>query len=133
MKMVPDIKELSYTERLMKLNLETLEYRRRRADLLEIFRLQNNIHVLNQYCHCTLCPDKIMFTSSISTKTRGHSKKFQVLTASGPRKNFFSTRTIKLWNALSEQTVSSTSVNAFKHNLSNDIGHSKFIYTYFNH
>ena len=43
-KIVPSLKNLTYTQRLERLNLETLEYRRRRADLLETYRILNGIH-----------------------------------------------------------------------------------------
>ena len=37
-KLVKNIKDLSYSERLRKLGLPTLEYRRRRADMIEAFK-----------------------------------------------------------------------------------------------
>ena len=129
-KIVPEVRELPYSERLERLNLETLEFRRKRADLLEVYRLQNNIHTLDQDCHCSLCPGKLMFTKSLSTNTRGHSQKFQIQASTGARMNFFATRSTKSWNTLREETVSSTSLNIFKHNLLKDIEETKFTYTF---
>ena len=128
-KMVSSIKDLSYTDRLKKLNLETLEYRRTRADLLETYRIKNNIHMLDQNCHCSLCPDKLMFTPTLSSTTRGHDQKFQIQQATGPRKHYFSARVSKLWNNLSQAAVSSTNINTFKNYLSKEM-QNKFNFTF---
>ena len=42
-KMIKNIKDLSYSERLRKLGLPTLEYRRRRADMIETFKIIHGI------------------------------------------------------------------------------------------
>ena len=127
-KMVPSLKDMSYTDRLKKLNLETLEYRRTRADLLETFRILNGIHTLDQSCHCSHCPDKLMFTPSLSSSTRGHNRKLQIQEATGIRKHYF-TRVAKLWNNLSQAAVSASSINIFKNHLSKEL-HNKFNFTF---
>ena len=68
-KIIPSLRHLSYTDRLKKLNLETLEYRRKRADLLETYRILNGIHTLDLDCHCSLCPEKKMFSQALNQKT----------------------------------------------------------------
>ena len=120
-KMIPSIKDLSYTDRLKKLKLETLEYRRKRADLLEVYRILNSQHNLDLHCHCQICPNKEMLTPTLSKTTRGHSKKLQIQEATGPRKHFFEARVASLWNQLSEITVSSKNITTFKANLSKDL------------
>ena len=42
-KMVKNIRDLSYSERLRKLGLPTLEYKRRRADMIETFKIIHGI------------------------------------------------------------------------------------------
>ena len=42
-KLVSNIKNLSYKERLKKLGLLSMEYRRERADLIEVYKIMNNI------------------------------------------------------------------------------------------
>ena len=42
-RLVQSLKTLSYRERLIKLGLSTVEYRRERADLIQTFKLLNNI------------------------------------------------------------------------------------------
>ena len=46
-KLAPSIKELPYEERLKKLNLTTLYYRRNRTDVLQVYRIINKIDNLN--------------------------------------------------------------------------------------
>jgi hypothetical protein len=120
-KMIPSLRNLSYTERLEKLNLETLQYRRTRADLLETFRILNNIHTLDQSCHCSQCPGKMMFSPSLNSSTRGHSKKLQIQEATGIRKHFLSTRVAGRWNRLSEETVAAPNINIFKSRLAKEL------------
>ena len=128
-KMVPNLRELSYTDRLEKLNLETLDYRRRRADLLEAYRIINGIHEVDQTCSCSRCPQKQMFTPALQTSTRGHSKKLQIQEATGIRKHSFSARVSKPWNSLSQKAISATSVNAFKNHLAKELP-NKFQFTF---
>ena len=127
-KMVPSIKHLPYSERLKELDLETLSYRRTRADLLEIYRITSGLHAIDQDCKCSICPEKTMLQPSLSSATRGHSKKLQIQTATGVRKHFFSDRSAPTWNKLSEATISSPNINLFKSNLRKDLGHQRFEY-----
>ena len=130
-KLVPGIRNLSYTERLKFLQLPTLKHRRERADLIETFRIIKQQHEINTDCRCQNCPNKHMLQLSDSTNTRGHSYKLKVHHATGARGHFFSTRVITDWNKLSESTVSSTTVEQFKQHLQKDwIGNQDKPYTY---
>ena len=120
-KLIPTLKDLSYTERLRKLKLETLEYRRKRADILEAYRIINGHHTLDRSCHCNICPTKEMLSPTLSNTTRGNSKKLQIQEATGTRKHFFESRVASLWNSLSEQAVSAKSLNAFKSHLAKEL------------
>ena len=42
-KLIPEIKKLCYPERLKKLNLPTLAYRRIRGQMIEVYKIINNI------------------------------------------------------------------------------------------
>ena len=57
-----DFKDLSYEERLRELNLPTLEYRRRRGDLIQMFKILHGI-------------DSSKFVTLNENTTRGHSLK----------------------------------------------------------
>ena len=43
-KLIPEIKKICYPERLKKLNLPTLAYRRIRGQMIEVYKIINNIH-----------------------------------------------------------------------------------------
>ena len=111
-KLVPELKTLSYSERLKALKLTTLAYRRQRADILQVFRIIKKI-------------DRIPFDSFFEYNlncTRGHS--YQLIKPGGTstvRRNAFSHRVINTWNGLSEKTVlclkiknNTTAINNFK-------------------
>ena len=129
-KLIPQLRDLPYTERLQQLNLETLNYRRTRADLLETYRIVTNQHHVDTDCHCSVCPTKSMLAPTLSSITRGHSKKMQIQPSTGAPQNFFENRVCKIWNNLSEKTVSSKNVDVFKNNLFNDIGNTRFNFVF---
>ena len=77
------------------------------------------IDSVNQDCRCPQCPSKLMFKKASGT-TRGHSEKLQTQSAADYRHHFFSTRVIKMWNSLSEDTVQARTVNELKSRLRRD-------------
>ena len=102
------------------MKLPSLEYRRLRGDLIEVFKIVNNI-----YDHETT---NNLFKRDLESKTRAHSYKLtkdRALT----RKylHFFSNRVINHWNGLPEHIVSSKSLNLFKNRI--DEHFSKLKYT----
>ena len=131
-RLVPELRGKNYPERLEELKLESLEYRRTRADILETYRILTGVHDVDLQTHCTKCPGKEMFTRSLANSTRGHDKKLQVQKATGPRYHFFSERVINIWNQLSQVTISSPNINIFKSNLNSQLHYhcSKFNYIF---
>ena len=111
-KLVKTISHLPYSDRLRHLKLDSLKYRRRRADLIQVYRIIYEV-------------DKIdtndFFTLSENHRTRGHQKKLLKLRANTSlRLNSFSMRIVNDWNNLSEATIKSVSINAFKTALKNE-------------
>ncbi|XP_065664398.1 uncharacterized protein LOC136086057 [Hydra vulgaris] len=105
-KLAPELKHLSYTERLTKLGLTTLETRRIRGDLIAFFKLTTGIDKILWYKE----PNK-----ASSQRLRGHPMKFErEFAKTTPRHNFFTNRVIPHWNALPEKVVSAMTVNSFK-------------------
>ena len=107
-KIVPSLCHLPYNERLKKINLTTLAYRRKRADVLQVYRIINNI-------------DKIpfdLFFSYNRHETRGHRFKLDKPRANTKiRQNSFSNRVINVWNDLPDKVVAAPSINSFKNAL----------------
>ena len=107
-KLVKDIQHFSYEERLIKLGLPTLIYRRERADMLQMFK------ILNQFDKVNLQSLKL----NTDTKTRGHAMK--VIKSHHNYRgtlNSFTSRAANPWNRLPEDCVNSFTVNSFKNNL----------------
>ena len=108
-KLVSIISHLTYQERLKCLGLPSLEYRRERADLGEVFKIMNDIDDVGK---------EKFFTISTYTTTREHSLKFaKKRNRLKVRSNSFSIRVIDSWNALPESVIMAPSLNCFKSRL----------------
>ena len=128
-KLVPSISHLPYSQRLRALGLPTLLFRRKRADIILLYKITHGLVTCRTSNHCNLC-SRAMLTPSLATSTRGHSYKYQIQCSKGPRANFYPARVIPMWNKLSEQTVTSKSVNLFKSRLSAEWTTHKDLYEY---
>ena len=105
-RMFPELRNLQYSERLNKLGLWTLEERRNRADLIEVYKILNGFSVV---------PVDTFFALSDDTRTRGHSRKLLKRRCNKDlRHHFFSERVVNRWNKLPSYTVDAKSVNQFK-------------------
>jgi len=108
-RMFGELRGLEYRERLDKLGLWTLEERRNRADLIEVYRMDKGIS-------CT--PLEAMFEKDSDSITRGHSHKLRKRYSKGNTRHFyFSERVVSRWNSLTQEAVDSSSLNAFKGHL----------------
>ena len=104
--MVEALKSLPYPERLRRLGLPSLLYRRRRGDMIAVYQLFHG--------GVDASPE-IFLTRNISERTRGHQWKLQKPRARAlVRRNAFSTRVVNAWNALPTEVVSADTVNQFK-------------------
>ena len=105
-KMIPELSTLSYEQRLERTGLISLELRRLRADLIEVFKIFKGLEDVDL---------STFFTLSESRRTRGHQLKLKKYHCNlDIRKYFFSQRVIAEWNNLPPKAVNSTSVNSFK-------------------
>ena len=111
--LIPEIKKLSYSERLQKLGLPTLAYRRARGEMIEVFKIISNIY-----------DDKVttniltMRLNNSNMGLRGHEYTLEQKRIYKPVcKNYFSNRVVKLWNKLPEHVIRSESLNTFKNRL----------------
>jgi hypothetical protein len=129
-KMVPGIRDLPYSERLRVLELPTLLYRRKRADMLQLYKLVHGLDSLKNDTRCAKCPTKGMLLLSQDRRTRGHDLKLFKQEASGIRSHFFSTRVVTPWNNLSQDTVRATNINRFKSALRRDWDNHPDLYSY---
>ena len=117
-KLLPTLKNKTYHERLHILKLTTLETRRTRGDLIEVFKLLKGFTDVDYKIFFELC----------ETSTRGHSLKlYKKSSHHGFRKYYFSQRVIDLWNGLPVYVIDSGSVNLFKSNLDKCFNNRGFI------
>jgi ribonuclease P/MRP protein subunit RPP40 len=110
-RMIKPLRHLDYNERLNLLKLWTLQERRNRGDLIEVFKMYKG------FINVAFAD---FFTLDTNAKgTRGHSAKLvKVRCERELRRHFFSNRVVNRWNALDEGTVAAASVGAFKGRLS---------------
>ena len=92
---------LSYEERLHKLSLPSLNYRRRGTDLLRCYKIQN---VVDKAINCSKCCNINMFEMYGTSRTRGHQIKIKIQQTYLKRHSFFSTR-VAIWNSLTTNLV----------------------------
>ena len=104
-KLIPDLKNLDYVQRLKSLKLPSLYYRRARGDMIECFKYMSDIYNV---------PGDLLPRAD-STNTRGHSLKLKKPSVkTSVRENFFSIRIVNAWNSLPDDVVTAPSLNAFK-------------------
>ena len=104
-KLVQSLRNLSYKERLMALNLPTLTYRRKRGDMIMVFKIMKGIVDLNY----------TTFFKLNANNTRGHKLKlFKQRSQLNVRRNFFSQRIVESWNELPKEIVNCTTVLDFE-------------------
>jgi hypothetical protein len=110
-KLVDGLCNLEYPERLKRLQLPTLLFRRKRGDLIEMWK---HFHT---YDESTLAPS---FKPRVRP-SRQHRFQLHVPSArdgtTGAQTNFFFQRTAKLWNDLPRYVVEAVNVNEFKNRL----------------
>ena len=70
--MIKKFKGLSYEERLRKLSIPTLEYRRHRADFIQVYRLFSDIDRMDANVFFSLHNEDE--AGSVRAETRGHPK-----------------------------------------------------------
>ena len=107
---LPYLKDLSYPERLKKLNLPTLAYRRLRGDMIETYKIIKGIYDKESASFLKMWTD--IAQRDIG---RGHSMRLYLQRSIKPvRKNSFGVRIVNIWNNLPENVVNSPNVNTFK-------------------
>ena len=96
----------SYEDRLKYTELTSLECRRRRGDMIEVFKLLNGVEKIDY---------NILIQRAEKTGIRGHSYKLVKHRARlDLRQFYFSNRVVNTWNSLPESVVVAGTVNSFK-------------------
>jgi len=112
--------KLSYSERLIRLHLPTLEMRRLMADLTTFYKLLNGLIDIDS---------TNFFVVSTNIQTRGNScklKKNHILNIHDA--SMFHNRVINFWNKLPDSVVLAASISSFKRRLSSCVVNDRFDY-----
>ncbi len=116
-KLVRDIRQLSYNKRLQALKLPTLQYRRKRGDMITTYKI----------FHGLIDTDPSKFFKINDNKTRGHKYKIVLNKCRlDVRKNFYSQRIIKEWNCLPADIVEAKNAITFEKLFDRLHGDSKY-------
>ncbi len=115
-KMVPELKDLGYEERLKRLSLPSLVYRRFRGDMIETYKYIHGYYDV-----------KSVLNMNTYGKTKGHNLKiFNDRYNTNVRKRVYSVRVAHGWNRLPRDIVNAKSLNCFKNKLDDYCGERKY-------
>ena len=104
-RLVTSIRHLPYEERLKRLKLPSLKFRRLRGDLIESYKLLTGKENVDY---------RQFFQLATTTQLRGHSLKlYHGKSRLQLRHNFFSQRVVSHWNSLPDHVVSSPTTELF--------------------
>ena len=108
-KIVPEMRHLSFPERLRALKLLSLYHRRRRGDMITVYQLLHGAFDVDP---------QDLFILATERNTRGHLWRLAKPHAhTRIRRNAFSVRVINDWNSLPSTVVSADTLNQFKNRL----------------
>ena len=110
-KLIPNLRQKSYEERIECLGLTTLKTRRLRGQLIQAFKIIKQFDKVD--------PD-YFFKFDDTSKIRGNDIKLKYKTGvyvTDIGKNFFTNFIVQHWNALPNEVVNSSSINMFKNRL----------------
>ena len=110
-KRVAGMRGLNYHERMAYLNLPSLEYRRVRGDMIETYKVFNNLYD-------PLTTSSLLTPQSANSITRSNGYKlFKKRANKKSYQSFFTNRITNLWNSLPDDIVRAKTLNRFKNQL----------------
>ena len=107
-KLVPELRELQYEERLKKLGLTTLEDRRERGDMIETYKIITGKEDIDPSKFFTMAT--VRGDPQLTHNMKIYKKRFRL----DKRKYSFSQRVIAKWNLLDKDVVESQKTSGFK-------------------
>lgn len=110
-KLVQGLKDLSYESRLRILGIPTLSYRRKRNDIIQVFKIMKGLDKIDA---------QVFFKKNDRANTRGHDMKLEKFHLNSTfRQHSFSQRTINTWNNLPQELIDADNIDTFKNRLNN--------------
>ena len=124
-KIIPGLHNLPYADRLKRMDLPSLMYRRLRGDVIETYKYLHGTYTINS---STFLP---LSDSDSGIVTRGHSLKLQKRECKSVlRANTLGFRIVNLWNSLPEEVVSAPTVNSLKNRFDRHCVHLRYSYNW---
>jgi len=111
-RLFPHLRSLPCEVRLSHLGLWTVEERRNTADLIEIFKIAKGLSSIPWSC---------FFHKAEGTVARGHSWKLAKRNCCCDTRLYFSQLVINRWNSLSQEDITTPSINSFKNRIEKDV------------
>ena len=108
-KLIPELKDLPYVDRMKNLELPSLMYRRRRGDMIQMYKIINGIVRIDK--------EKLFSPAKVSYTRGHHGKIFKRHALKTARKNSFSQRVINDWNSLPTDVIESPAIDINKNRL----------------
>lgn len=107
-RLIPELRGMSYEERLERLKLPSLEQRRERGDMITMYKCVRGIEKI----------DKEGFIEINNGRTRGHQFKLRKGSCKNDVKKYsFPYRSIERWNKLDKEVVNARNIHTFKERL----------------
>ena len=118
-RMVSDVRGGTYEEKLKDAGLTTLKERRRRGDLIEIFKTMRGINKVERSDWFEMVGNEARSTRATTTiQDDGERRREWMIKVERAnletRRNFFTIRAAKEWNDLPDEIKESSTVNSFK-------------------
>ena len=110
-RLISSLASLPYEKRLMKLDLPTLDFRRKRGRMIEVYKILNGVYDKRVTGGMLMENDRF---------TRGNERKLVVQPSrTSTRGNFFTLRAANDWNSLPDDVTSVGTLDVFKAKLYN--------------
>ena len=119
-KVIIGMKDLDYSQRLEQLNLPSLEFRRLRGDMIEVYK------ILHEKYDPETTSTLLTLTSSNSSTRSNDFKLVKIRPNTDRFKYFFTNRVVNPWNNLPKEIVNASNVNTFKNHI--DLHFSEILY-----
>ena len=121
-KLVDKVKELTYGEKLQQVMLPFLQYRTRRGDMIQVYKIMNGLELIDK---------DLFFEVPKVTTTRGNSQKmYKRRCNTALRSNVFSSRIYRDWSSLPEQTVEAKTIDQFKNRLDSFLKRERYTHPF---
>ena len=106
--MLPRLSNLTYEERLAKIEILSMKYQRMRGDMIMVYKVLNGYEPSLEH----------LFAVDNNSITRGHNFKLKKPSFKTKiRQHFFNNHVVNNWNSLPSDAVNATSTNSFKNKL----------------